>query len=403
MTPSQDNTIKPKEQLSFGLALSGGGSRAIAFHLGCLRALDSIGLLNQCRVISAVSGGSVIGAMYAQHEGSFDEFDRDVRIVLRRGFLVPAITTSITTIEGIKAAFSFILAVTTTLIIQIFRLSLAVMRLCVNHKPANQMWYWTEASRSRRFASRTTIVEKTFDRVLFDGRCMASLSARSFAFVAVAAELRTGSAFYFTPDYCGSWRVGRVNAARVSIAKAVAASAAHPFMLPALDEVFLFEKQDGSRRAERVTLADGGVYDNLGLAPLWPDRDASVGVPVPRVNAIIACRAGYGLSFRPPAIFWFGRMASAFFTVLDRAQNAALKRLFDLRAAGSLNAIILPYLGQDDTRLKYAPYDLIRRDQVADYPANFSAMSEEWIEKIVRRGEQTTIAVIKEHHPGLIT
>ena len=38
-----------------GLALSGGGSRAIAFHLGCLRALHDYGLLDDVDVISAVS------------------------------------------------------------------------------------------------------------------------------------------------------------------------------------------------------------------------------------------------------------------------------------------------------------------------------------------------------------
>jgi predicted acylesterase/phospholipase RssA len=46
------------------LALSGGGSRAIAFHLGCLRALHDRGVLDKVRVISSVSGGSVIAAAY---------------------------------------------------------------------------------------------------------------------------------------------------------------------------------------------------------------------------------------------------------------------------------------------------------------------------------------------------
>jgi NTE family protein len=48
-----------------GLALSGGGSRAIAFHLGCLRALHDRGVLEKISVISAVSGGSVVTALYA--------------------------------------------------------------------------------------------------------------------------------------------------------------------------------------------------------------------------------------------------------------------------------------------------------------------------------------------------
>lgn len=56
-----------------GLALSGGGSRAMAFHLGCLRALDDVGILDQIRVLSTISGGSVIGAYYAYTPGKLAE------------------------------------------------------------------------------------------------------------------------------------------------------------------------------------------------------------------------------------------------------------------------------------------------------------------------------------------
>lgn len=48
-----------------GLALSGGGFRATAFHLGVLKRLRELGVLGQVRVISTVSGGSVVGAFWA--------------------------------------------------------------------------------------------------------------------------------------------------------------------------------------------------------------------------------------------------------------------------------------------------------------------------------------------------
>ncbi len=60
---------------AIGLALSGGGSRAIAFHLGCLRALHDLGILAQVKVLSTVSGGSVIGALYASTDAPFPEFE----------------------------------------------------------------------------------------------------------------------------------------------------------------------------------------------------------------------------------------------------------------------------------------------------------------------------------------
>ena len=59
-------TSKGPEHLServIGLALSGGGSRAAAFHLGCLRALHDRDLLRRVRVISVISGGRCGGSL----------------------------------------------------------------------------------------------------------------------------------------------------------------------------------------------------------------------------------------------------------------------------------------------------------------------------------------------------
>ncbi len=50
-----------------GLALSGGGFRASFFHIGILAQMAEQGLLRSIEVISTVSGGSVIGALYYLH------------------------------------------------------------------------------------------------------------------------------------------------------------------------------------------------------------------------------------------------------------------------------------------------------------------------------------------------
>jgi NTE family protein len=47
-----------------GLALSGGGFRAAFFHVGVLARLAEAGLLAKVEVISTVSGGSIVGALY---------------------------------------------------------------------------------------------------------------------------------------------------------------------------------------------------------------------------------------------------------------------------------------------------------------------------------------------------
>jgi hypothetical protein len=70
------------------------------------------------------------------------------------------------------------------------------------------------------------------------------------------------------------------------------------------------------------------------------------------VDIIICCRAGYGLRRDPPSRYLIARLGSAFTCILDHTQNAAINRLFDPRQRGKLRAVIVPYLGQDDSRLR---------------------------------------------------
>lgn len=56
-----------KKSSKFGLALSGGGFRASFFHIGVLARMADLGLLRHVEVISTVSGGSIIGALYYLH------------------------------------------------------------------------------------------------------------------------------------------------------------------------------------------------------------------------------------------------------------------------------------------------------------------------------------------------
>ena len=50
--------------MKLGLALSGGGFRASLFHIGALARLAELDLLGKVEVLSTVSGGSIVGAMY---------------------------------------------------------------------------------------------------------------------------------------------------------------------------------------------------------------------------------------------------------------------------------------------------------------------------------------------------
>src|SRR5713226_3359637 len=69
---SRDHELLPDErrdQLEDGVALcvSGGGYRAMLFHLGALTYLNSQGLLPKIDRISSVSGGSITAAVLGHH------------------------------------------------------------------------------------------------------------------------------------------------------------------------------------------------------------------------------------------------------------------------------------------------------------------------------------------------
>ncbi|WP_338702064.1 patatin-like phospholipase family protein (plasmid) [Bradyrhizobium sp. 26S5] len=386
---------------TIGLALSGGGSRAVAFHLGCLRALNDLGILDQVKILSTVSGGSVIGGLYAMNSASFPEFEKRVREMLADGLMWPTVKMAFSSSEGPKALLCATMTGSINLVLLLVSWIVWVLSFAMppERRGKLQIAGWRPI---RRFASRTTILRRAMDQKLFNGARLRDLKGKTPLLIINAAEMRTGSAFYFSANESGSWRLGRLARPDIPLAYAVTASAAFPMFLPAFDEVLPFDRRDGSRRVERVSLSDGGVYDNLGLAPLWPDREPSISLNVDPVDTIICCRAGYGLRHDPPNQFLLARLKSAFASIHDRAQNAATKRLFDLKSHGKLRTVVMPYLGQDDSRLKFAPTGLVTREEAYAYPTDFSAMQPEWIERLSRRGEQLTTALIAEHAPHLL-
>lgn len=385
-----DRSSSSRELGQIGLALSGGGARAMAYHLGCLRALHQAGILKNVRTISAVSGGSVLAALYCSEAGDFEAFEARVRGELRRGFVSPAIRASLTSLEGIRAfvntialALDRLLALATGLILRL-----------ITNRPRPD-WSWLRESQISRRASRTTILRRVFDNML-GGALLSDLREDRPKLIVVACDLVGRCAFYFAKGSVGSWKRGTASWADIRISEALSASTAFPGLLPAFDTRMSFTK-DHRTISARVVLTDGGVYDNLGLSPLWPDRDERVSLHVERYDRLIVCRAGYASRFEPAPAFWVSRMHAVLETIHARAQNAAIKRLFDLEAGGRLKGFILSYLDKADSKVTHVHPNFVTASEVSNYPTDFSAMPEVWIGKLSRRGEQITHALLVQH------
>lgn len=110
----------PNDGASIGIALSGGGFRAAAFHIGVLKRLDERGLLQNARCLSAVSGGAILAAYWrywvtckcnpedlTDRKKVWDEFSRAfmrlLRADLRRWLLIRAFVAPLTYMSVIPA------------------------------------------------------------------------------------------------------------------------------------------------------------------------------------------------------------------------------------------------------------------------------------------------------------
>jgi predicted acylesterase/phospholipase RssA/proteasome lid subunit RPN8/RPN11 len=398
---SVDVAARSDNRPRIGLALSGGGARAIAFHLGCLRALHDRGVLEDVGAISAVSGGSVIAGMYAYSQESFAEFDRRVVKLLRRGLAVGIARRAFASPLLVGALGTATIAGSAALIADATRAALttgAGVLGPLKRKAA------VAASRIqpplRRWISRTTALERTLHDEVFGDLDLKSPRRPGAEVVFNACELRSGSAFRFGSRESGCWRYGHLRDNRVPLSQAIAASAAYPIMLPALDLELDFVSRDGNEAKHRVLLTDGGVYDNLGSSCLEPDRLEKYSYNVLPMDYIICCDAGHGLFDTQAIPFWWGpRVARAFQSVFRKAHDAGHDRLHRLAASGALKGFVLAYLGQQDQKLPHVPADLVSREAVYGYPTDFAPMTTADLERLANRGERLTRLLVDRYCP----
>lgn len=76
-----------KANIRIGLGLSGGGYRATAYHIGTLKKLNELGILENIDVISCISGGSILGAFYGLHKDDFERFEKEAKLAVKKNVI----------------------------------------------------------------------------------------------------------------------------------------------------------------------------------------------------------------------------------------------------------------------------------------------------------------------------
>ena len=211
-----------------GLALSGGGFRATLFHLGAAWRLNELALLGSVIRISSVSGGSLLSGLMAS---------RWSRLAFR---------------DGVAANF--------------------------RHEIAQPIWDFCGRSLDVRAALLSLLLCKNvlpryYRNHLVGKRTLQDMPDRP-EFVFNAAHLETGRNWIFSKAVARTYRLGVIENPEVDLATVLAASSAFP---PVFPPVVLELDPSTFRRSEysdlfdrvdlkcKVSLTDGGLYDNLGV------------------------------------------------------------------------------------------------------------------------------------------
>lgn len=327
----------------------------------------------------------------------FEVFDKHVVEVLGRGIQGDIVREVFCSPVGLKIIATLLFTGTLSALIWVLTFVLSCVRLLLGLPTSAVERALQACARALPvWGSLTTAFEAALARQLFGDATVDRVQRPGLTVIINACDLTTGTAFRFGSKRSGGWRYGDVTGAPLAVAKAVAASAAFPILLPPLIETFLFEKK-GERKKHTVALTDGGVFDNLGVSVLEPGR-AHEHVYIDQVTHLISLNAGGGqFDIGAHPYWWVGRVARSFEAVHRKAQDAVYQRLHKYVEVGDLRAFGMVYLGQQDGKLPWTPSDLVTREQVKDYPTDFSPMSEKSLNLLAKRGEQLTHIIVERY------
>ncbi|MFB6458685.1 hypothetical protein [Bradyrhizobium tunisiense] len=139
------------------------------------------------------------------------------------------------------------------------------------------------------------------------------------------------------------------------------------------------------------------MFENLGVSVLEPGRSQDITVAYPTTH-IISLNAGAGqMESEGTHFWWIGRVARSFSAVHRKVQDATYQRLHQYVECGELEAFGMVYLGQQDNRLPCCPPDLVRREEVNNYPTDFAPISHDNLELLTKRGEQLTRIIVDRY------
>lgn len=258
---------KEEKKTRLGLALSGGGYRAAAFHLGVFRKLNNLDILEKIDVISCISGGSIAGAYYAMNKDNFEEFEKSFTTNLQKS----CIRRIIFSYRFLLPIFIFA-AIVYFLLYDPFGINfptwLVVSIICVIVVSPVLIQF--------KIVSFTALKIKAYRKIFFGDKILAELPDHPVLAIN-STNLSTGTLWTFSKNKMSDSSYEfpkdggesiKFNGNDFSIAAAVASSSCVPVPFdPVKIPVSYFKNAEDFKRI-KPRLIDGGLYDNQGLHKL---------------------------------------------------------------------------------------------------------------------------------------
>ncbi|MDR3748040.1 MAG: patatin-like phospholipase family protein [Acidobacteriota bacterium] len=221
---------------SVGLSFSGGGFRATLFHLGAIRRLHELGILPKITTASSVSGGSILNGFLASRPVSpfagIADFDQSISKPMRE--------------------------------------------FC-----ALDIRRWLALEAIIPGTHNSSGLANTYNKHLTMGKKLAEIPDTP-THIFCSTDLAYGVNWIFEKNRCGDYQAGYMPTPDDwLVSTAVAASSCFPPVFKplhlSLDPTKLTGGQDTGPNRDKyireITFSDGGVYDNLGLEPIWKNQE----------------------------------------------------------------------------------------------------------------------------------
>jgi NTE family protein len=351
--PTDSDDRKPEPGAA--LCLSGGGYRAMIFHVGVLWRLYEAGLLGGIKRISSVSGGSITAGLLALkwRELSFKAANLANDFVPK--VVAPLRAMASETIDADAVIFGSLLP--------------------------------------GRISDR---VAAAYDATLFNGATLQDLPDEP-RFVINATNVQSCVLWRFMKPYMRDYRVGEVRNPTVPLAQAVAASSAFPPVLSPCElrldpDTFTPKSGLDLQRppfTSRVILTDGGVYDNLGLETAWKRHQ----------TVLVSDAGGKTQAEEEPKADW-ARHSYRVLNLLDNQVRALRKRqVIDSFKSGARKGA---YWGVRTNIEDYQLTDALdcpfeRTLALAETPTRLKRMDDNLQERLINWGYAVCDAALRKH------